>query len=123
MSKFSGYRGAMLLAATLCMALGFFANTLAYSVVSTGRSSTFDTAAHDLPAVLCCHDAFSGGFTNTAHPSRTPSPRKPVSEFLLCALEDARVSHTEYVQYADRVLHLRIDQRKSDMVFPFHDFW
>lgn len=105
------------------MALGFVANTLAYSMVGSTRSSSFDTAAHDLPVVLCCPDAFSGGFTNTAHPFRTPSPRKPVSEFLLCALEDARVSHTEYVQYADRVLHLRIDQRKSDMVYPFHDFW
>lgn len=123
MSKFSAYRSVLLLAATFCMALGFIANTVAYSVVGSTHSFTFDKTAHELPAVLCCHDAFSGGFTNTVQPARSHTPRKTVSEFLLCALEDARVSHTEYVQHVDRVRHLRIDQRKSDMVYPYHDFW
>lgn len=123
MRMFQGKRGVMLLAATFCMALGFVVDTLAYPVVSNVLHAKFDQSSAELPVILCCHDAFSGGFSNSFQPPRTPSPRRPASEFLLCALEHARASHTEYVQYTERVLHLRIDQRRSDMVYPFHDHW
>ena len=110
------------LATIYCFAISVTTKSYAYSDFHNNSTSSQEVIITDFSAKLFCHTAQLESSINNFNNLPTPSFKNPLTGFWAIIKATEQLFETEFSQCTTFCINTLINLRKSDILFPFHQF-
>lgn len=113
-----------LLTAVYCFALHIATKSSAYpDFTNKNNASTSEKLTLDFSIKLFCHTSQYESLVNTVNDLPGSNYKNPFTGFAAVIDITEQLFHAKFYQYASLFWETLINNRKSDIIFPFHYFW
>jgi len=111
------------LTAIYCFAIGVVTKSLAHSDFNSNSTTSQEQYFSDFSTKLFCHTSQSESSVNNYINQPVPSFKNPFNGLWAISKTTEQLFETAFSQYTNISRNFLIQDRKSDIIFPFHYFW
>jgi len=115
--------GAVLLAAYYCLAIGGVAMPFVYFDIHSQPGSSQEIFVAELPGSLFSHTTQTENSLRIVHAFPVQTLINSGDGFFTITKATELLVENAFSQYSSKALGMMINERKSDLIFPFHYFW